>query len=112
MRQTKYISSGGLAFSEDKDMEKLRRFSLKGSHVSHFSLMGYTLEKGESCDYIYSIDYRSLKEDDAEEYYELFHLLDGRISSQMLVFIYFERILVQNRFIRTVTQQLKSMEIQ
>ncbi|MEK4424578.1 DUF2812 domain-containing protein [Solibacillus sp. FSL K6-1523] len=72
MRQTKYISSGGLAFSEDKDMEKLRRFSLKGSHVSHFSLMGYTLEKGESCDYIYSIDYRSLKEDDAEEYYELF----------------------------------------
>ena len=47
MRQTKYITSGGLAFSEDKDMEKLRRFSLKGWHVSGFKFMGYTLEKGE-----------------------------------------------------------------
>lgn len=72
MRQTKYISSGGLAFSEDEDMEKLRRFSLKGWHVSGFKFMGYTLEKGESLDYIYSIDYRSLTEDEEEEYFAFF----------------------------------------
>lgn len=72
MRQTKYITSGGLAFSEDKDMEKLRRFSLKGWHVSDFNFMGYTLEKGENSDYIYSIDYRSLKEGEKEEYFDLF----------------------------------------
>ena len=72
MRKTKYITSGGLAFSEDKDMEKLRRFSLKGWHVSGFKFMGYTLEKGESADYIYSVDYRSLKEDEKEEYFDLF----------------------------------------
>ena len=72
MRQTKYITSGGLAFSEDKDMEKLRRFSLKGWHVSGFKFMGYTLEKGESSDYIYSVDYRSLKEDEEEEYFDFF----------------------------------------
>ncbi|MFL0366034.1 DUF2812 domain-containing protein [Pseudobacillus sp. 179-B 2D1 NHS] len=72
MRQTKYITSGGLAFSEDKDMEKLRRFSLKGWHVSDFKFMGYTLEKGESSDYIYSVDYRSLKEDEEEEYFDFF----------------------------------------
>lgn len=72
MRQTKYIMSGGLAFSEDKDMEKLRRFSLKGWHVSDFKFMGYTLEKGESSDYIYSVDYRSLKEDEEEEYFDFF----------------------------------------
>lgn len=72
MRQTKYIMSGGLAFSEDKDMEKLRRFSSKGWHVSDFKFMGYTLKKGESSDYIYSVDYRSLKEDEEEEYFDFF----------------------------------------
>ncbi|PLR95719.1 DUF2812 domain-containing protein [Bacillus sp. T33-2] len=72
MRQTKYITSGGLAFSEDKDMEKLRRFSLKGWHVSDFKFMGYALKRGESSDYIYSVDYRSLKEDEKEEYFYFF----------------------------------------
>lgn len=36
MKQTKYMMSGGLAFSEEKDMEKLRRYSLKGWHVRDF----------------------------------------------------------------------------
>ncbi|GIO22676.1 DUF2812 domain-containing protein [Oceanobacillus sp. J11TS1] len=72
MRQTKYIMSKGLAFSEEKDMEKLRRFSLKGWHVSDFKFMGYSLEKGESSDYIYNVDYRSLKEQEEEEYFDFF----------------------------------------
>ncbi|WMM33444.1 DUF2812 domain-containing protein [Shouchella clausii] len=72
MRQTKYMMSGGRAFSEDKDMDKLRRFSLKGWHVSGFKFMGYTLEKGQSADYIYSIDYRSLNEGETEEYFDFF----------------------------------------
>ena len=72
MKQQKYITSGGLAFSEDNDMENLRRFSLKGWHVSDFKFLGYTLERGESLDYIYSIDYRSLKEDEVEEYFDFF----------------------------------------
>src|SRR5690625_360105 len=72
MGQTKYIMSGGLAFFEDKDMEKLRSYSLKGWHVSNFKFMGYILEKGENTDYIYSIDYRSLEENEAEEYFDFF----------------------------------------
>ncbi|RLL48328.1 DUF2812 domain-containing protein [Oceanobacillus piezotolerans] len=72
MRQTKYITSGGLAFAEEQDMGKLRRYSLKGWHVRDFKFMGYTLEKGESRDYIYSIDYRPLNEDEKEEYLEFF----------------------------------------
>ncbi|MGN7477292.1 DUF2812 domain-containing protein [Solibacillus silvestris] len=72
MKQTKYIMSGGLAFSEEKDMEKLRRFSLKGWHVSDFKFMGYTLKKGERSEYIYSVDYRSLNEDEEEEYFGFF----------------------------------------
>jgi len=72
MTKTKYITSGGLAFTEQKDMEKLRRYSLKGWHVKKFKFMGYSLEKGESADYIYSIDYRSLKKDEDDDYYDFF----------------------------------------
>lgn len=72
MRQIRYITSGGLAFSENKDMEKLRNYSLKGWHVSDFTFMGYTLKKGEKSDYIYSVDYRWLKEDEEEEYFDFF----------------------------------------
>nr|WP_222115737.1 DUF2812 domain-containing protein [Virgibacillus sp. SK37] len=112
MKETKYITSGGLAFSEDQDMEKLRQYSLKGWHVSDFKFMGYTLEKGESSDYIYNIDYRSLKDGEEEEYFGFFHPLDGHMLLQKEMFIYFEHILVQNQFIRTMTQQLKSIKIQ
>ncbi|WP_077602365.1 DUF2812 domain-containing protein [Oceanobacillus sojae] len=72
MKQTKYMMSSGTAFSEEKDMKKLRRLSLKGWHVSGFKFMGYILEKGESSDYIYNLDYRSLEEDEEEEYFDLF----------------------------------------
>lgn len=72
MNQTKFIMSNGLAFSENKDMEKLRRYSLKGWHVRDFKFMGYTLEKGKSSDFIYSVDYRLLKEGEEEEYFNLF----------------------------------------
>lgn len=71
MSHTKYITSGGLAFAEERDMEKLRRYSLKGWHVKSFAFMGYLLEKGQSNDYIYSVDYRTLKEEEREEYVDL-----------------------------------------
>lgn len=47
MSKSKYMMSGGLAFAESKDMEKLRQQSLKGWHVKKLSFMGYTLVKGE-----------------------------------------------------------------
>jgi general stress protein CsbA len=72
MTKTRYIMSAGLAFFENKDMEKLHRFSLKGWHVSDFKFMGYTLKKGESSDFIYSVDYRSLKDEEKGEYVEFF----------------------------------------
>lgn len=72
MRQTKYITSGGLAFSENKDMEKLHSYSAKGWHVSNFKFMGYTLERGEAADYIYSVDYRWLDTHEEAEYFDFF----------------------------------------
>ena len=72
MSKKKYVRSGGLAFSEQQDMEKLRKLSQKGWHVKKFSFLGYTLEQAKQEDYIYSIDYRSLNSDE-EEYFELFN---------------------------------------
>lgn len=70
--KTKYMMSGGLAFAERKDMEKLRAQSLKGWHVDRLSFMGYTLIKGESKEYIYSIDYRTLQDEEEVEYFSYF----------------------------------------
>ncbi len=72
MKQTKYITSGGLAFSENRDMEKLRRYSKKGWHVRDFAFMGYKLEKGEEADYIYNIDYQTVASDEEGEYFDFF----------------------------------------
>jgi len=71
MTKTKYIMSEGLAFAEQKDMEKLRRYAKKGWHVKRFAFLGYTLEQGTPTDVIYSVDYRVL-DDDGNEYYDLF----------------------------------------
>ena len=72
MKKIKYMMSGGLAFSEQQDMEKLRKKSLKGWHVKDFKFMGYGLEYGEKEDVIYSIDYRFLDENEREEYLDFF----------------------------------------
>lgn len=69
--KTKYIMSGGLAFAEQKDMEKLKRFAAKGWHVKDFAFMGYVLEQGEPKDVIYTIDHCKLGADN-EEYFDLF----------------------------------------
>lgn len=83
MKKTKYITSGGLAFSEEKDMEKLRQYSFEGWHVSDFQFMGYKLTKGEQADYIYSIDYQSVTKDEEEEYLTFFSTAGwSRVASE------------------------------
>lgn len=75
MTKTKYIMSEGLAFAEQKDMEKLSRYAAKGWHVKRFAFMGYILEQGAPKDVIYTVDYRELGEDN-EEYFDLFTATD------------------------------------
>lgn len=72
MKNTKYVMSSGLAFGETKDMEKLRAYSLNGWHLKKFAFMGYILEKGESEDYIYNVDYSHINKEDEEEYLAFF----------------------------------------
>jgi len=74
MGKTKYMPSNGLAFSEQKDMEKLAKKAKQGWMLKKFAFMGYRLEKSEPEDIQYSIDYRSLEKGEKEEYFELFQM--------------------------------------
>ncbi|HIW34096.1 MAG TPA: DUF2812 domain-containing protein [Candidatus Paenibacillus intestinavium] len=74
MTTTKYMMSAGLAFSEQSDLRKLRKKAAKGWIVKHFKFAGYELEKGPAEDVIFSIDYRDLKEEDSQEYFEIFEM--------------------------------------
>lgn len=74
MKKSKYIISGGLAYFEEFDMERLREKSLRGWHFKKFSFLGYCLERGEPADVIYTIDYHLLKEEDQEEYFDTFEM--------------------------------------
>ncbi|MFP7255093.1 DUF2812 domain-containing protein [Terribacillus goriensis] len=72
MRQRKYISSGGLAFSEKEDMQKLAKQAAKGWHLQDFAFMGYRLVRGEPIQVQYMIDYRTLDEAEEQEYLDMF----------------------------------------
>lgn len=74
MRKRKYMMSGGLAFLEESDMERLRKKSLQGWHLKKFSFLGYRLERGESADVIYTIDYHLLDKEDQAEYFDMFEM--------------------------------------
>lgn len=69
---TKYMMSIGLAYSEARDMEKLRKKALQGWNLKRFRFAGYELERGQSEDVIFSIDYRLLTPDEEEEYFDMF----------------------------------------
>ena len=74
MRNKKYMMSGGLAFSEQKDLEKLRQKAAQGWIVKRFKFMGYQLEKGVPEDVIFSIDYCDFRKGEEEEYFEMFEM--------------------------------------
>ncbi|WP_252188985.1 DUF2812 domain-containing protein [Bacillus mycoides] len=50
--------SNGIAFSEEKDLKKLRKYAAKGWIIKRFKPMGYELEKGVAEDIIFSLDIR------------------------------------------------------
>lgn len=70
MRKTKYIASGGLAFEEEKDMEKLAKLARKGWIFDRFSFMGYQLKKSSPKELQYAIDYRKEVDGDYFAYFE------------------------------------------
>lgn len=69
MRQTKYMASSGLAFSEGFDMKRLAKKSSKGWHLQNFGFLGYMLERGKPASVEYELDYN--EQPDAG-YFQLF----------------------------------------
>lgn len=70
MAQTKYISSGGLAFDEEKDMEKLADLARKGWVFEKFSFLGYKLRKSSPVELQFALDYRKEADEDYFAYFE------------------------------------------
>lgn len=65
----KYMSSWGLAFTEEREMRKLEQMAAQGWHLEKFAPLGYSLVEGEPADVQYSLDYRTRPD---EEYFEMF----------------------------------------
>ena len=74
MSKTKRMKSNGLAFADQKDMDTLRNMALEGWILKRFHGFGYEFEEGKPEDVTYNIDYRSLKNVDPDEYFELFEM--------------------------------------
>ncbi|MCM3183965.1 DUF2812 domain-containing protein [Priestia megaterium] len=69
MKKTKYILSGGTAFAEKEDLQKLSDYAKKGWLLDRMVFLGYALKKGEPQDLIYSLDFQKHADD---EYFMLF----------------------------------------
>jgi hypothetical protein len=72
MTNTKHIVSGGIAFSERKDLKQLKKFAAEGWLVKRYKGMGYELEQGEPEEVDYSIDIHHLARDEEDEYFSMF----------------------------------------
>ena len=70
-KNIKYVPSGGLLLSEEKDMKRLSKLAKEGWILESFEKLSYKLRKGEPEDAIYCVDYNEDK-DDLEEYLSLF----------------------------------------
>lgn len=69
MKKVKYVSSGGLAFYEEKEMLELAKYAKEGWILEKFAGLGYKLRKGEPQDIVYSLDYQNGAD---EEYFAIF----------------------------------------
>jgi hypothetical protein len=68
--KNKYVMSGGLAFSEEEDMEKFKKYASEGWIIDGLALgFFYKFKKAEPQDLVYCLDYQS---DADEEYFSLF----------------------------------------
>jgi len=71
-RNKRYLMSGGLAFTEQGDMNKLSRLAARGWLLESFAPLGYTLRKGSPAQLDYCVDYQSVPPHELDGYTELF----------------------------------------
>ncbi|MBW7454600.1 DUF2812 domain-containing protein [Paenibacillus sepulcri] len=71
-KRYKYMASGGLAFTEERDMDRLSRLAAKGWILESFAFLGYRLRRSEPQQLTYCVDYNQVNERDMTDYVELF----------------------------------------
>lgn len=70
MKSTKYVGSGGLAFSEERDMEKLSKYAKNGWLLERFAPLGFRLRRGQPQNLVYSVDYQVNVDEDYDLIFE------------------------------------------
>lgn len=70
--KTRYMSSMGLAFAEEREMKKLGEMAEQGWLLESFAFLGYRLRKGEAQKLQYNLDVHELKPSEQNEYFEMF----------------------------------------
>ena len=70
-KKYRYILNMGLAFDEDRAMNKLGEMAKEGWILEEMSLFRYRLMKGQPKELIYSMDYKQLGEN-TDEYFQMF----------------------------------------
>jgi cytochrome c oxidase subunit IV len=70
--QTRYQLSAGLAFAEEKEMDKLGKLAAEGWLLEGFAFLGFRLRKGQPQQLVYSLDIQDVRENERREYAETF----------------------------------------
>lgn len=71
-KQTRYVPSGGWAFAEESDMNKLSAKSAQGWFLERITMFGYVVRKGTPHKKIYCMDIRELPKEEEQEYRRIF----------------------------------------
>lgn len=71
-KQRRFILSGGLAFSEQRDMNKLSRLAAEGWILESFAFLGYYVRRSEPQQLTYAVDYNKVSDSDRADYCDIF----------------------------------------
>ena len=90
-KDIKYVMSGGLALSEEKDMKKLSELAKEGWLLESFDIvrLSYKLRKGEPENIVYYFDYNEDKKDE-DAYLELFEESDWELVCSLEGYYFFK----------------------
>lgn len=72
INETRYQLSAGLAFAEEKEMDKLGKLAAEGWLLEGFAFLGFRLRKGQPQQLIYSLDVQDVGERERVEYEQTF----------------------------------------
>ena len=80
------------AWQDEQEESWLAEMAAQGLHLEHISFPGrYQFQKGDPANYVYRLDYQSLKKKDRESYLQLFADAGWEHVGDMTSWVYFRR---------------------